>query len=296
MQEATENFKGGRFSRQKLARAYADMANKTGQEYLASTKPMHSTQSLRATVVNADTTVGYGYLKFAKNQQMLFFEPAIGQSGQLGADLNHRWSEADTNLTKGRSTPGAADMAVEGVGMRVRNIMAVYGAADLADFYAAAQTPDDALTRATTGLGVIVDPGSHVLPVEVSSPAMLEEVLWTALSPFITLSFEWDQAERTEKIGTADQLTVGGGATLLRANGLPSPRDRYEQPEGYIWTRDGQPGCEFICRATLAEDVLVPFACIAPPAASTTFDAPTEIHAVFTMRLFGVQFRLPNKN
>jgi hypothetical protein len=283
-----------KYSRRKLVKAYQDMAAKTGQDYVATTKPVHSVQSIRGDVINPSTALGYAYLTFRKNQQMLFFEPAIGSSGSLSNDPNHRWSEADTSLTKSRSTPGAADMAIEGIGFHLRGLKTQLPAAT--GFFPAAQTADAALVAALNGTGAIFDPGSHVAPAEVSSPAMLEEVLMTALAPFLVVSFEWDQAERAEKIGTADQITVGGGSSYLRANGTPSPRDRFSIPEGYLWTRDGQPGCEFICRVTLANDVTIPITLPAPPEASTTFVSPDAIHAEFIMRLFGLQLRLPNKN
>jgi hypothetical protein len=283
-----------RFSRRLLVKAYTEMAAKTGQNFIATTKPVHSVQSMRGEVINPSVALGYGYLVFRRGQQMVFFEPALGSSGQLSADPSHRWSEADTTLTKARSTPGAADMAIEGIGMHLRGVKTEMAAAT--GFFPAAQAADAALLAAFAGTGAIFDPGSHVVPAEVSSPAMLEEVLYTALAPFLTLSFEWDQAERTEKIGTADQVGVGGGSSYLRANGVPSPRDRFNINEGYLWTRDGQPGCEFICRATLANDVLIPITLPVPPEANTTWVAPIAIHAEFICRLFGVQFRLPNKN
>lgn len=283
-----------RFSRRRLVKAYTEMASKTGQDFLATTKPVHSVQSLRGEIINPSTALGYGYLVFRRNQQMLFFEPAIGASGSLSNDPNHRWTEADTTLTKARSTPGAADMAIEGIGFHLRGLKVELAAAT--GFFPAAQTPDAALLAACAGTGAIFDPGSHIVPAEVSSPAMLEEVVTTALAPFLTVAFEWDQAERTEKIGTADQIGVGGGSSYLRANGAPSPRDRFNINEGYLWTRDGQPGCEFTCRMTLANDVLIPVTLPAPPEADTTFVAPVAVHAEFITRLFGLQLRLPNKN
>lgn len=282
-----------KYSRRRLLETYDKNAKENNQDYLLTTKPVHSVQSLQGDVVNASTALGYGYVVFRRNQQMIFFEPAIGSSGALSGDPNHRFSEADTNLTKSRSTPGAADMAIEGVGFSLRGAKPVYSAADQAHFAAAALDP--ALQQALAGMGPLVDPGSHVLPAELSSPAMLEAVL-LRLAPYLSISFEWDQAERTEKIGTADQLTGGGGSSFLQANGVPSPRDRFEVPEGYIWMRDGEPASEFVCRMTLTENVVIPVSLVAPPEAATTFNAPTAIHAEFLCRLFGIQIRLPNKN
>lgn len=282
-----------KYSRKRLLESYEKNAKENNQDFLVTTKPVHSVQSLQGDIVNASTTNGYGYLVFRRNQQMIFFEPAIGSSGQLSGDPNHRFSEADTNLTKSRSTPGAADMAIEGVGFELRGAKPVYGAGDLDDFAESALDP--ALSAALQGMGPLIDPGSKVLPAELSSPAMLEAVL-LRLSSYLSISFEWDQAERTEKIGTADQLTGGGGGSFLNANGVPSPRDRFEIPEGYIWMRDGEPASEFVCRMTLTENVVIPVSLVAPPDAATTFDAPTAIHAEFLCRLFGVQIRLPNKN
>jgi hypothetical protein len=291
MSETNSQFK---YSRAKLLKAYTEMAGKTGQEFLATTKPVHSVQSLRGDIINSSTALGYGYLVFRARQQMVFFEPAIGSSGQLSADPNHKWSEADTTLTKSRSTPGAADMAIEGIGFHLRGLKTQLAAAT--DFFPVAQTPDAALVAVLNGTGAIFDPGSHVAPPEVSSPAMLEEVLTTSLSPFLSVAIEWDQAERTEKIGTVDQIGVGGASSYLRSNGVPSPRDRFNINEGYLWTRDGQPGSELVVRMTLQNDVVIPITLPAPPEAATTFVAPVAIYAEFITRLFGLQLRLPNKN
>jgi hypothetical protein len=274
---------------------YAEFAKKNNTDFVVCTKPVHSTQSLTGEIVNANTTLGYAYLKFAKNQQMIFFEPALGSSGQLAADPNHKWTEADTNLTKPRSTPGAADMAIEGIGFEVRDIKPEFAAST--GYFPAAQTVDKAVDTALRGFTPIYDPGNLVLPVELSSPVMLEQVPMSALAPHLTMQFEWDQATRTEKIGTANQLTTGGGSSLLHANGLPSPQNRFEIPEGYIWSRDGEADCEFVCRMTLADDVIIPIHLnVDPEGVPSTFSAPTNIHIEFVMRAFGLQLRMPGKN
>lgn len=284
-----------KYSRKKLLDMYAKFAKDQNTDFVVCTKPVHSTQSIVGDIVNANTTLGYAYLVFRKNQQMVFFEPALGSSGQLGADPNHKWTEADTNLTKPRSTPGAADMAIEGIGFEVRNVLPEFAAST--GYFPAAQTVDKAVDAAIKGFGHLYDPGSIVLPQELSSPVMLEQVLMGALAPHLTMQFEWDQATRTEKIGTANQLTTGGGSSLLHANGLPSPQNRFEIPEGYIWSRDGESDCEFVCRMTLANDVVVPIHLnVDPEAIPGTFSAPDHIHAEFVMRAFGLQLRMPGKN
>jgi hypothetical protein len=282
-----------KYSRKKLLDMYANFAKNTNSEFLVTTKPVHSTQSLSGDVVNGNIAAAapYGWLIFRKGQVMNFFEPALGSSGNLSGDPNHKWSEADTTLTKPRSTPGAADMAIEGLGFELRAIKPQYAVATSFGN----GTLDPAVVAAVTGMGAIYDPGSKVIPVEFSSPAMLEQTLVSALSPYLALSFEWDQAERTEKIGTANQLGVGGGSSYLHANGVPSSRDRYEIPEGYIWSRDGEPGCEFICAAKLVETVAIPFSSITELEADVILN-PVHIHAEFMLRAFGLQLRMPNKN
>jgi hypothetical protein len=282
-----------KYSRKKLLDMYAQFAKDHNTDFLVTTKPVHSVQSLQGDVVNVNASVPYAYLVFRRGQTMMFFEPALGQSAPLSGDPNHRFSEADTTLTKPRSTPGAADMAIEGLGFELRGIKPVYP--DATNFFPPAQTVDPAVAAALAGTGPIYDPGSKIIPVELSSPAMLEQTLLSALSPYLVLSFEWDQAERTEKIGTANQLGVGGGSSYLHANGVPSSRDRYEIPEGYIWSRDGEPGSEFVCRTTLVENVVIPITPVSELEASA-FEAPNQIHAEFMLRAFGIQLRMPNKN
>lgn len=267
-------------AREKLLRTY----DKAKADYIANTLPIHSTRCIKFEVVDADAANNVAYAVARENQVLSFFDYGIGDNINLGAFAGVA-SEAETNLAEGKSTNGSSDFVIEGVGFGCR------GARAAVTKPAPAATDADVI-KALAAQAPIFDPGAIVVPAQVHSPFNLENGMFQALLGYLSLEFEWDRS-RVEKLGVVDLLPQAGAASYLRANGEPASDNRYRIPEGYIWRRDGQPDSEFIARVRLNAPVVVPINLSQYADADVTASA---IYLDVTMRLFGLNLRLPSAN
>ena len=277
--------------RAKVLQAYA----KAGQDFIAKTTPYHSTQVLTLDVVPGQTGVLYGIAR--RNQALAFFTYGVGEQVNLGGTLtNQRATEAETNLAKGTSTNGASDFVIEGVGFSCRSVKVQHDANSVAAIQARCTDAD--VVAAASGNVAVYDPAAILTVPQLQSPFNLEQGIFQAVLPLLSLEFEWDR-KRVEKLGTVDLLPQAGAASYLRANGAPEAENRYRIPEGYLWRRDGQPDSEFVARVLLQRPLVVPLNQITLPADAPN-DArnliPTQICLEVTMRLFGLSVDLPSQN
>lgn len=266
---------------------------KNGVPFLATTRGMHSVRSLKFDAVNHGAAGAIAFLVARKGQVLNFFNYGINDSIELASELSHRATEADTSQTKGFSTTAAADMSIEWITMGARAIKMQYPATYTG--WVAGGLQDAIVATAITGSTAIIDPFGHVAPVDVASAATLEHVLYQAVAPHLTCRFEWDNADRTEKMGTCDQFVQGGGASYLHANGDPSVNNRFRIPEGFLWAREGQPASQMQVVVTLANDVVIPYAPVAAPL-DASYPALTAAYVEITMRLGGMLLRVPGSN
>lgn len=284
-----------RTKRSELLAMYA----KNGVPFLATTRGLHSVRSLRFETVNVDTATGViGYLVARQGQKLNFFNYGVGESIVLGAEAQHRATESDTSLTKGSRTTASADLSIEWITMHPRAIKAQYAAAaatpTFPDFVATVD-PQAVVANALSGSVAMVDPFGNVIPADVGSSATLQHVLYHSVASHMSCKFEWDNADRTEKIGTCEQFVEGGGASYLNANGEPSVNNRFRIPEGFLWARESQPASELQVICTLEDDVVIPYAPVASPLASG-FPALLNVYVEITMRLGGMLLRVPGSN
>jgi hypothetical protein len=263
------------------------------QPFIASTMPYHSVRSLAFDVVDVDTTNGLAWGVARRGQTMDFFGYGVGDRITLGAVQNFQATEAETNLAKGKSTNGAADFIIEGVGMSCRALLINYSIGSGVIVPVAPTDPD--VVAAFAGTVPVWDPASIFMVPQGQSPANLENGMFQALMPHMSLEFEWDR-KRTAKIGVCDLLPQAGGASYLRANGVPSSDNRYEIPEGYVWRRDGEPDGEFMARVTLERALVVPLSLRSDITTPTAFDAPLRIYMELLMRVYGLEVQLPSAN
>jgi len=269
-----------------------DLYKEAGQPFVASTQPYHSTRAIRFEVVDADTTNGVAWAIAAAGQTLDFFTYGVGDRIVLGNQQNYQATEAETNLAKGKSTNGASDFIIEGVGMHSRAMLVEYttGSSPLVG------TPTNAcVEQAVTGLTPIIDPAAIIMPPQGQSPANLEEPLFQAITPFLSLEFEWDR-KRVEKLGVCDILPQAGAASYLRTNGQPRSDNRYGIPEGYVWRRDGEPDGEFAARMRLQRCIACPINLRTEVASATTFTVPSDIQLEIVMRVYGLEVQLPSAN
>lgn len=279
--------------RTRLLRQYS----KAGQEIIAHTIPYHSTGVLQFVVVdaNADTPPGIAFAIARKNQVINFFGYGVGEQVFLGGTpgQNVRATDAETNLASGRSTNGAQDYVIEGIGFHNRGIRARFGGADLVALSALAADP--AVEASFLGDAAMFDPAAIVLPPQVQSPFNLEQGLFQSIIPYCSIELLFDR-KRVEKIGTMDLMPQAGAQSFLRANGLPSSENRYRIPEGYLWRKDGLPDCELEATLTLQRDVIVPLSRTATWGAVASNVSPTDIWLEVVLRLYGLAVDMPSAN
>lgn len=275
--------------RSKVLSMYA--ANK--QSFIASTMPYHSVQAVTFDIVGADTTNGLAFAVARRGQRLNFFSYGVGDRINLGNVANFQAGESETNLAKGKSTNGAADFVIEGVGMSSRAMYIANGNSSAGILQQLQSDPD--VIGMLEGSVALWDPASILMVPQGQSPANLENGLFQALMPLMSLEFEWDR-KRTSKIGVCDLLPQAGGASYLRANGVPSSDNRYEIPEGYVWRRDGEPDGEFIARVILERPLVVPISLRSEIDNPDLFHAPTSIVLEMIMRLYGLEVQFPSAN
>jgi hypothetical protein len=265
---------------------------RNGVPFLATTRGLHSVRSLQFDAVNISGGI-IGYLVARRGQSLVFFNYGINDAIQLAANPAHRATEADTSLTKGSRTTASADLSIEWITMHPRAIKAEYNQGPP---WSQFLTPpaDPSVASALGGMTAIVDPFGLIIPGEVSSSATLQHVLYQAVAPHLTCRFEWDNADRTEKIGTCDQFVEGGGASYLNSNGEPSVNNRFRIPEGFLWARESQPASELQVICTLQEDVVIPYTPIAQLFVAQPVLVSTYVEIL--MRLGGMLLRVPGSN
>lgn len=282
-----------------------------GHDFLMNTMPYHSTRTLFGSVVNVNLGAArpYAYAVFPQGQLLEFFGYGVGQDWVTfppGFGIGPAATEAETNLGKAKSTNGAQDFIIEGVGFHCKGLTMFLPQSaatvptggqlfDPTDYVDAGQTIDPRVLSSFSGSAVISDPGGIVAPPQMFSPFNLEQALFQSVIGYMSLVFEWDR-RRTEKITITDLLPQAGASSYLRANGEPSSKNKYCIDEGYIWRRDGEPDSEFVSKVRLERDVVIPFDIPVTPEDGAAFVTPAVVGLEITMRLYGVTFALASRN
>ncbi len=280
-----------------------DAYKAAGEPFTASTKPYKSTVSWQFTQANVITASSVTWLIARQGQSLAWFGYKIGDVVPGNQNLSTPYraaTEADTNLSKARTTNGAEDFVIEGMSATNPTLRISYATADGGTPGAAVATggiiTDADVARAVVAGNAIFDPGALYVPPQLQSPFNLENGLYRALAPHISLEFEWDRG-RIVKIGTLEQLPEGAANSYLRSVGEPSTNDRYRIPEGYLWRREGQPDCEFVTRGTLTEPVCVPILNVAIPSSVTPAVSVIGLAMLdVVVRLHGLSVKLPSRN
>lgn len=277
--------------RRKVVEAY----KAAGEPFSASTKPYKSTVTYTYTATNNIVASAVQWMVARSGQVFEWFGYKISDQvpGNVGLFAGYRGAtEADTNISKARTTNGAEDFVIEGMSASHRSLRASF----IDGGVAPTDTPDSDVLGAVRGGVPIFDPGALYLPPQAQSPFNLENVLYRALAPHIAVEFEWDRS-KTVKIGTLEQLPEGAANSYLRALGEPSTNDRYRIPEGYLWRREGQPDSEFITRGSLNEPIAIPVLNVISPTSVTPVVTPVgKLLLDVVVRLHGLSVKLPTRN
>jgi hypothetical protein len=276
-------------------------AYKTANEpFSASTKPHKSTVTFNWQFANPLVESSVVWYVATQGQQLDWFSYKIGDGvpGNLTgayATPYRSASEADTNISKARTTNGAEDFVIEGMSASHRSTRSDFTPASEAQL--AVEDITDPTIQACVGGNVpIYDPAALYLSPQVQSPFNLEDGMFRAMVGHISVEFEWDRS-KTVKIGTLEQIPEGAANSYLRSSGEPSTNDRYRIPEGYLWRREGQPDSEFVCRGNLGEPICTPALSVLGPAHATPINIyATTLHFDIVLRLHGLSVKLPTRN
>jgi len=277
-------------ARKELLDEYA----KRGVRFAAYTRPYKSTLQLQLQAITEPNAAGVTFLVAQAGQRLEWFSYGVGEPIPYGRSGATRVAlEDDTNVSKGRNTNGVEDFVIEGMSLTHSRTRIDYNTT-VAGF-------TNAFTNSALGINgaqpqvPVIDPAAILAPPQVQSPLNLEDALWTAIAPLMSIEFEWDRS-RVIKIGTADEIGEGGPKSFLRANGDPRPDARYKIPEGYVWRRQGQPDSEFIVRGVLQDPIFVPVTNLALPIAEAAALPIANVFLDLTFRLHGLAVTLPTRN
>lgn len=253
------------------------------EDFVLSTMPYQSVGSFEFEVVESDATSGVAMAVCRANQEVNFYDFGKGDRITQGANTQHRANRADTNLSKGKSTNGASDFVIEGIAFAQRGFRCSY---DTFDWPVDAAPTDVDVVAAFAGKHPWVDPGSHVVPPQVSSPYNLENAAFQGILGYCSLVLNFDE-NTIKPLGTLDMLPQGGAASYLRANGEPRSDNRFRIDEGYIWRREGKTDGEFYATVKTEEAVVMPIDLLADP--DQTTQIPNSIYLDVVMRVYGIE-------
>jgi hypothetical protein len=282
--------------RRRIIEAY----RQANEPFSASTKPYKSTVTFSYNFANPIVASSVVWMIAAQGQSFDWFGYKIGDNvpgNTTGAFATpyRAATEADTNISKARTTNGAEDFVIEGMSCSHRSVRCDFSPVT-EDQLIVPNITDTTVTQALGGNVPMFDPGALYCPPQCQSPFNLQDVLFRAMIGHIAVEFEWDRS-KTVKIGTLEQIPEGAANSYLLASGEPSTNDRYRIPEGYLWRREGQPDSEFVTRGTLTEPIAIPMLAVLSPAATTPLLIyPTSIHLDIVMRLHGLSVKLPTRN
>lgn len=272
-----------------------------GDDFHINTRPYYSTGAFR---FERDGTLGTlpavggaprVILRARAGQRIAFFSYAIGDAvAAVGLGARDA-TEADTNQSEAMET-NDEDFAIEGLSATATAVRVDHDPVTFAAAFPG--TSADFQEGIAEGIA-LTDPASVIVPPEIGSPLTLEQVLFQALTPHVTLQTRWNR-KGGDHLGTLDQIPEGGGRSYLRANGEPTHHNFFRMPEGQIWGKEGSPqDSKFELVATLERDVWV---LVTEPGIVQSADPQGsigELEAVWLewkMRAHGHAFYYPSTN
>ncbi|MBX3128389.1 MAG: hypothetical protein KF718_16825 [Polyangiaceae bacterium] len=268
-----------------------------GDDFQITTRPYYSSGAFRFTVDSRFGPVAgaqrVGLLAPA-GQTIMLFSYALTQS-VAGANLGNRVAtEADTNIAEAQET-NDEDFAIEGISATARGVRCDYAVGTFPEVFPnVSENLVEAITDATTP---IYDPSSLIIPAEVGSPLTLQDTLFEALKPYVTLTESWNR-KGGDHYGTLDQVPEGGAKSYLGASGEPTHHNFFRMPEGKIWRREGATqDTKYQLTARLEQDVYV---IVSEPGVLTVEDGGlgdlTALWLDWKLRLHGHAFYYPSHN
>ena len=274
----------------------------SGRPFMIRTRPYYSSAAIVFNYVD-DALIGGTQRAFAVAGATIFNEFGLfGYSKNdditLGFNIPRPAQDDDTNQAQKFKTNNE-DFAIEGFAIRPRGYRVQYDAASLTNFATDGVTNQN-VVEVLGGLDVINDPGAVVVPPEFSSPLILEDAIWQAIAPKLTLTPIWDR-KASDLIGTADEFPEGGANSMLRANGMPEHHNFCRIPEGFTWEKEGDAeDTLFSLQTRLIENVVIPVTqpqgyngLVAP---LVSVGSPELLFMEFKVKAMGRAFYCPSSN
>ncbi len=274
--------------------------DKAGTPYQIRTRPYYSSAALVFNYLNAISVGGvsraFAVAPASAFNEFTMFGYGKGATITLGWNIPRPAGDDDTNQAQPYKT-NSEDMIIEGFAFRPRGYRVQYSQAQI-DAMIAAGVSDANIIYALQGLTVITDPGSVVVPPEFSSPLVLEDAIWQAAAPKLSLTPQFDRKD-SDLIGTGDEFPEAGANSLLRGNGEPTHSNFCRIPEGLTWEKEsGDRDTLFSVNLRLIEPVVV---AVTQPQGyqgltPTALGNPQLLFSEFKLKAMGRAFYQPGQN
>jgi hypothetical protein len=272
-------------ARQRLIAGARERLQEGNVSYVIRTLPYFCKRTIEFDVRSANETDGYAYL-ICDKQELTFFDYQVGSRITLGANNSHQATQADTNLSKAKSTNGAADMCVEFIALQPVGARIDYG--DYATTSTLWGSSDTDVVAALSGNMNVYDPGAIIMPAQVQSPVNLEQALWSAILGCAAVRLEFDRSG-FRPLGSLVQFGQAGGSSYKNAFGEPTREAAFKVEEGYIWARDGQPDSDLAMTLEVYNKCMIPINLITPPDIGSGYTAPEKIWLTIIATLRGFE-------
>jgi len=281
-------------TRDRLAAIYEQLPNA-----IVRSIPYYSKRCFEFDVVDANANYGYAWVKAVKGE-VVFFDYNYGQRILRGGNETYKATRADTNIAKAKSTNGAADYAIERIGLKPVQAWVGYDA-DGVDTGAGTilGVADATVIKALKGLSPIYDPQSLYSPAVADSPFMQEaSALFGAVSKETSIEVRFDggnpkQLLPMHGIGQSD------ASPYARAHGTAEGDGAIVVEEGFHWAKDGEAGSDFELVATVQNDIVMPIALPRNVLSTTTTytqGAPVKMWVEVLAVLEGLEFSVLSNN
>jgi hypothetical protein len=289
--------------RSRLLHDYAD----AGQDFAANTKPYKSTASILFVIVEPKPAAAplMAHAVARRDQNVTFFDYGVGTPvTDVLSSNSWKATDADTNLANGTETNGNSDFVIEGISVSVKGhrikwplgtstgAVGLVADKDVINAYESLAAP----ASSAGPPALIMDPAALMSPPQLQSPFNLEQALFSAVQPALSMAIAFDRRS-FDRIGTLDEIPEGGAKSYLRSNGDPRTDNRYKIPEGLIWRRKGEPDSNFQVVLRLEQAVVVPINLVGLfGAVQNPLIVPQAIALDLTMRVHGLNVFIRSSN
>jgi hypothetical protein len=223
----------------------------------------------------------------------------VGAFGLPPVTTNFRASYAETNLLTRRST-NDEDFAIHGISATARGVRVVYPNAGVTVAGTTDPEADAFYPVVQAGASILTDTSSTILPPEVSSPLMLQDVAVTALRGRMSYQIFWDN-KASDYLALHCDVPEGGANTYLNSHGQPTMDNFFTLKDGWTWRKSDRPRDKLMTiYGRVEQDVWI--AVVQPPLNEDLSPTTGDLGALdrfwleIRLALHGVGFYYPSEN